>query len=87
MNSSIYIQEIKYDDPDKQLIQLDKKARYEDVKKVVKGLESMKIPLANLVTANAEKTPEEVVGYLNYAQRGLTDFFGQGPERQCGKSR
>jgi len=76
----IYIQEIKYDDPDNERINIDRMERLEDCDKILNALESMKKPLSKLVSEDAQIASTEVLGYLEDAQAGATNFLSKVPK-------
>jgi hypothetical protein len=75
----VYIQEIQYDDPDRDRINFDRLNRLDDIENMIKALESIREPLSNLAKENAETVPTEIVDSLNLAVSCLDQFFSKIP--------
>jgi len=75
----VYIQEINYDDPDRDRIYSDRLDRLNNCDSTIAAFVSMQIPLAKLAAHGADSASEEVRGYLEDARAGMRNFFSKVP--------
>lgn len=75
----IYIQEINYDDPDRDRVFADRSSRLDDCDLVLTSMESLQKPLRTLATSGSSVVTDEVLEYLDDATSGLTRFLSKVP--------
>ena len=93
----VYIDEIQYDDPDRDRVEKDKMGRFQDCDSLLKGLEKVKKPLntyAASVAATAAassslslteiivEVPSEITTQLETARLSLKQFLGKIPVKE-----
>jgi hypothetical protein len=78
---AIYINEIRYDDPDRDRVYVDRVTRLQYCDSTINSLEKMQKPLAQLVAIHASSPSEQVMSYLESARNGLRNFLSIVPEK------
>ena len=78
---AVYINEIQYDDPDRDHIYIDRVSRLQYCDSTLNALEKMQKPLEQLVANGASAPSEEVMGYLQSARIGLNNFLSNVPKK------
>lgn len=78
---AVYINEIKYDDPDRDHIYIDRVSRLQYCDSTLNALEKMQKPLEQLVADKASAPSDEVMGYLQSARIGLANFLSNVPKK------
>lgn len=76
---TIYIQEIKYDDPDRSKITSDRSTRLGYCDACLDGFTKLQKPLQQLVEKGAESPSDEILMYLNDSKRAIQDFVNMVP--------
>ena len=76
---TIYIQEIKYDDPDRSKITSDRSKRLGYCDASLDGFNKLQKPLQQLVETGANSPTDEVLMYLGQSKRAIQDFANMIP--------
>lgn len=78
---AIYVQEIRYDDPDKGRVRDHGIGFLDDCDATIRGLEQMQKPLKKLADSDAGKATPEVIASLDRARAGMKSFLSKVPQR------
>lgn len=84
---TIYIQEIKYDDPDRSKISSDRSLRLGYCEACLDTFTKMQKPLQKLVEAEASRPSDDVLAYLADSKRAIKDFVNMIPTKDVERVR